>query len=299
MSGKVKMRCVRCGKPFKSSSPKQTLCPDCEAKARRERAATKSTPAKPAAVAAPSRAAPKVVGPGAAILVPDLTTATPASAEAVPPDTGLFGSAARAAERMRHEAEHAPTPTRAPAAQTPHVPAPHEPAHEKHSHEKGTASRSTPRQLRDAKPPREPHTPRQPTPRIELTDELREKIQARYLELAQPVEFDGIRTQIAGELSVPKALVKRAVAELRAQMQLPSWWELQAYSGSEEDLTRIREAYLPHLPVPDVGVHKQISSALHLDPAVVYQGIRRIRAELRLPQYNPPETHERERTAQQ
>jgi hypothetical protein len=124
-----------------------------------------------------------------------------------------------------------------------------------------------------------------------MTEELREHIEARYLELAQPIEFDGIRTRIAAELGVPKSHVKHVVATLRMRMQLPSWWELQSYSGEETDLERIRMAYVPHLPVPDVGIHKTLAEELNLDPRAVYQGIRRIRAEMRLPQYNAPELH--------
>jgi hypothetical protein len=124
-----------------------------------------------------------------------------------------------------------------------------------------------------------------------LTEELKDSIEIRYQELAQPVEFDGIRTQIAAELGIPKAVVKRIVAELRKRLQLPSWWELQSYTGSANDLERIRAAYLPYLPVPDVGVHKHLATQLGLDSGIVYQGIRRIRAEMRLPQYNSPEAH--------
>lgn len=124
-----------------------------------------------------------------------------------------------------------------------------------------------------------------------MTDELRARIEARYLELAQPIEFDGIRTRIATELGVPKSHVKHVVAALRLRMQLPSWWELQSYTGAETDLERIRMAYVPHLPVPDVGIHKTLAEELNLDPRAVYQGIRRIRAEMRLPQYNAPELH--------
>ena len=40
-----------------------------------------------------------------------------------------------------------------------------------------------------------------------LTGELRQRIEERYLELANPVEFDGIRTQIAAELGAPKPVV--------------------------------------------------------------------------------------------
>lgn len=123
---------------------------------------------------------------------------------------------------------------------------------------------------------------------------MRARVESRYLELASPVEFDGIRTQIAGELGVPKTAVKRAVSELRKRMQLPSWWELQAYSGSPEDLDRIRVAYVPLLPVPPIGVHRQIATELGLEPIQVYQGIRRIRAEMRLPQFNPLEAHQTE-----
>ncbi len=85
--------------------------------------------------------------------------------------------------------------------------------------------------------------------------------------------------------------MKQVVRELRARRQLPSWWELQAYKGSDEALERIRERYLPLLPVPPVGVHKQIASDLQMDAPQVYQAIRRLRAEMKLPQYNPPESH--------
>ena len=133
--------------------------------------------------------------------------------------------------------------------------------------------------------------PKTPPPVFTLTDDLRAAIEARYLDLAQPTEFDGIRTQIAAELHIPRSAVKKTVAELRERLQLPSWWDLKAYRGSDEDLARIRTAYEPLLPLPSVGIHKQLATELALDPAMVYQGIRRIRAEMRLPQYNPPEAH--------
>jgi hypothetical protein len=74
-------------------------------------------------------------------------------------------------------------------------------------------------------------------------------------------------------------------------MHLPSWWELQAYRGSPEEIQRIRQAYVALLPLPPVGVHKQIAEALNLSPGMVYQAIKSIRTEMNLPQYNPPETH--------
>lgn len=307
MSGKVKMRCGRCGKSFKPSGAKQVFCPECAAKERAARQAQKNTPT--AGAAAPSVAAPKIVGPGANILVPGATP--PIVTADAPPDTGLFGAAARVSERTPDRAAHGGQEARtgqgahgsAEQAQSPapSVARPGEHAGNprvgnarppKHGGEAGHGNKHThgahskTAEAAQARPPREPR----PAPFM-LTDEMRQRIEARYLELAHPIEFDGIRTQIAQELSVPKGAVKRVVSELRGRMQLPSWWELQAYHGSEADLERIRATYTPLLPIPPVGVHKQISEQLSLDPITVYQGIRRIRAEMRLPQYNPPEAH--------
>jgi hypothetical protein len=149
----------------------------------------------------------------------------------------------------------------------------------------------TPKSAKQARSLKAATTAPDPATTFVLTDDLRVSIEIRYQELAQPVEFDGIRTRIAAELGIPKAAVKRTVADLRKRLQLPSWWELQSYTGSAADLERIRAAYLPYLPVPDVGVHKQLATQLGLDSGIVYQAIRRIRAEMRLPQYNPPEAH--------
>lgn len=278
MSGKVKMRCARCGKPFKASSNKQTLCAECDAKARRAKAAAKAQPPAAAAASTPKAPAPKIVGPGANILVPGL----------VPPP----------AERPAHDRPHGAA--QGPASHDRRQAAPSAPIAQGHTpHDRGShaaqAHRDQPRQQRPAQPQPRPAVAREPKreapPAPVLTDELRQKIQARYLELAQPVEFDGIRGRIATELEVPKALVKKAVLELRNEMKLPSWWELQSYHGTQTDLDRIRAAYVPLLPVPPVGIHKQLAADLNLDAGAVYQGIRRIRAEMRLPQYNPPEAH--------
>lgn len=296
---KIKMRCGRCSKKFTASSTKQTFCPECEAKVRAERSAAKAATTKPAG--APAAQAPKIVGPGAGILVPGLV-ATSADA---PPEPGNLGlghgpghghgahqpregqggtprDARAASGPAAHGAPakagaHAPADTRAPRADQ-----------EKGAHGVRTQQPKSPR------PPREPKAPRPAPPSFELTDELRTQIEQRYLELAQPVEFDGIRTQIASELGVPKALVKKAVIDLRTRMQMPSWWELQTYTGGTSDLDRIRRAYVPHLPVPPIGIHKIIAQELGFDTGVVYQGIKRIRAEMRLPRFNPPELHESE-----
>ena len=77
-------------------------------------------------------------------------------------------------------------------------------------------------------------------------------------------QHDGIRTQIASELGLPKAAVKKAVFALRQRQNIPSWWDLQPYHGSPEDLERIRAAYVPLLPKPSVGVHKQLAAQLNL-----------------------------------
>lgn len=272
MSGKVKMRCARCGKSFKASGS-QTLCAECAAKERAARASARASAAPASAQATQPVAAPKIVGPGAAILTPGAVVTT----EQQPPEMGSFGIAARDEERARQrQAPDQPPVSAAP----PTAPAPK------------PVAKPAGKPARPARPKATNAEQREPQRPFELSDEQRTQIEARYLELSNPVEFDGIRSQIATELNVPKSAVKQAVAELRKRMQLPSWWELKAYKGSEQDLARIRERYEPLLPVPPIGVHKRIAAELSLDPMQVYHGIRRLRAEMRLPQYNPPETHQ-------
>ena len=281
---KVKMRCARCGKSFKSSSAKQTLCPDCEVKARRERANDKVAAAKTVASPAVAAHTPRIVGPGAAIL-----GGTP---------TAVGGSSAG-----RSGGDHSALAERGPrdhGRPNQHVTTPHDATGE-HA---ATATAARPHTAKgdhsdkQARAPR-PTAERQPRPEkkakpatYQLTDDTKRAIETRYLELAQPVEFDGIRSQIALELNVPKHIVKQVVRELRAQRQLPSWWELKSYTGSSAELNRIRELYIPQLPLPPIGVHKTIAEQLGVEPADVYHAIRRIRAEMRLPQYNAPELHE-------
>lgn len=284
--GKVKMRCARCGKPFKSAGAKQTLCYDCETKARRERANEKVTAAKQTASPATVAHAPRIVGPGASILG---ATPTPATSGAGGRDADASTSRPFDSRDQPHGAQsrHS-TPHRDTRADGPGA----SPA----ATERPQAAKSdlTEKRARAAKAPAppKPRPERKPKPApYTLTDETRQAIESRYLELAQPVEFDGIRTQIATELNVPKHLVKQVVRELRGQRQLPSWWELKSFTGSSTDLVRIRELYLPHLPVPPIGVHKVIAEQLSVEPANVYHAIRRIRAEMRLPQYNPPDAH--------
>ncbi|GHO95150.1 hypothetical protein KSF_051980 [Reticulibacter mediterranei] len=120
------------------------------------------------------------------------------------------------------------------------------------------------------------------------------QVELRYTELATPSEFDGIRTQIAKELSIPKKAVKKIVKEFRDRQHIPSWWEVQTYKGSSEELEKIKALYEPFLPVPPVGVHKQLAEQLNFKPGEVYQAIKTIRQEMNLPQYNDPVLHEEE-----
>jgi len=143
-------------------------------------------------------------------------------------------------------------------------------------------SETPPKPKREKIPPPEPFKP---------TDEQIAQVENRYIELAVPTEFDGIRTQIATELSIPKVAVKKIIKELRDRQNIPSWWEIQTYKGSNEELEKIKAAYEPHLPLPAVGVHKQIAEQLSLKPGEVYQAIKAIRLEMNLPQYNDPALH--------
>lgn len=288
MSGKVKMRCARCGKTFKPANPRLILCDQCDARARTERTVAKAAPQKPASSAPVETRAPKVVGPGAAILVPGLALPHETSQ---PPD--VFSG------RREHESRHGRSDASHGAHSDGHRPAVRDtarngapagvPAHGErhHDHEKATPA---PQPGVDGKM----HEARQKRAVVSpfvLTEEMRDRIEKRYTELAQPTEFDGIRTQIARELNIPKALVKRAILELRQRTHTLSWWEVQAFTGATSDLERVRAAYVPLLPIPPVGVHKLLAQQLHLSPEVVYLGIKRIRADMHLPQFNPPELH--------
>ena len=139
-----------------------------------------------------------------------------------------------------------------------------------------------PKPKREKIPPPEPFKP---------TEEQIAQVEARYKELAVPAEYDGIRTQISKELSIPKTAVKKIIKDFREREQIPSWWELQPYKGTSEELEKIKAIYEPFLPLPPVGVHKQIAEQLSLKPVDVYQAIKVIRQELNLPQYNDPALH--------
>jgi len=139
-----------------------------------------------------------------------------------------------------------------------------------------------------AKAQREKTAPPQP---FMPTPEQTRQVEERYLQLANPTEYDGIRSQISKELNIPKTAVKKIIKELRERRGIPSWWELQTYKGSEEELAKIKELYVTFLPLPPVGVHKNIAQQLSLKAGTVYQAIKVTRHEMNLPQYNDPTLH--------
>ena len=123
----------------------------------------------------------------------------------------------------------------------------------------------------------------------ELSAEQRQAVETRYLELATPREFDGIRSQIAGELQLPRGLVKRVVNELRRRLGRPSWWDLQRSALPPEVLEAVKPRYLALLaeqPLPPVGIHRQLAGDLDLSTLDVYRAIGLIRADLGLPKFN-------------
>jgi hypothetical protein len=258
---RLKVRCATCRKVFAPAHAKQTLCPDCEKAQRAAKARRRAEANVPAQTRQP--AAPLILGPGARVLLPESPTAEitfPVSAPAA-------------------------LPTETANSETVETQAPQPTPHAKSTMGRsGAQSQSTPRLRRAASPP------------FALTEALRLQIEERYLALANPVEFDGIRTQIATELHAPKPLVRAVVRALRQRRGMPSWWELQGFAGSSMDLERIRAAYTPYLPVPPVGVHRQIAESLGFEPRMVYRGIRKIRAQMGLPQYNALEEHPEQAT---
>ena len=143
-----------------------------------------------------------------------------------------------------------------------------------------------------ARPGRRPATgplapPRRPgPPPFVLTAEHRAAIERRYLELATPREFDGIRSQIASELSLPRVAVRMVILDVRKRLGLPSWWDLQQVSLTPDQVEQVRARYAALLPLPPIGVHKQIAAELQVSNLQVYRAIGQIRQEMHLPAYN-------------
>jgi len=305
---KIKIRCSQCGKSFKSTNPKQLICPECEEKARRERAARTKGIQPPASTPTPApRQAPlsRPVAPPPTPPAPKphwLDTQPDIKIAALEPSAPARPPRLDLPERQAHPS-HLPAAKAARLADKKEEVRPSQgglgvsslgqgaqKVGRKPEYSKKAEGEKTPKGSRPAgvtaKPKREP---RRPTPPFAPTPEQINAIELRYLELAQPHEFDGIRTQIAKELNMPKSAVKKVVGALRERQEIPSWWDLQTYHGSPEDLEHIRSAYVPFLPLPPLGIHKQIAALLNLPAGIAYQAIKVIRAEMDLPQYNSPE----------
>jgi len=244
MANKVKLKCGACGKMFKANKT-QPLCDECERKRRQMKA---NAPAPTAKVTS------------------TLTNGKPqwlaASTERDPASLHEALSGLPPVPRSK------PTrPTQTTGGQQKFA---------------GTAATVIAPKVKAVSPQPIKKVPVSPIPPYVPTAEEIHRIEQRYLTLAQP-EFDGIRTQIAHELQIPKRVVKEVVAALRTHMQLPSWWDARPYMGTPEQLQQIRDAYLPALPQPPVGIHKQIAAELNLSKTLVYQGIFALRKELNLP----------------
>ncbi len=344
MASKTKMRCATCGKWFQSANAKDTTCPECTQKARKEKLAAKAAPQAPVKATtvqhtSPSPPKPKQAKSGTnqwldslsdvKVAEPDKPARPKIPFSPAPRDTrgesrdnsvtgntheeqgppanyrerefgnrgpnnyrennarpnspyrvgggaGLPDGSPRPRQPMESGFNRGPRPDRPPRPAGQSGP------------KSGKPKVKTPKPLPEPKPKREKIEPPKP---FEPTTEQIAQVEARYLELATPIEFDGIRTQIAQELEIPKTAVKKIIKDLRDRQHMPSWWDAQSYKGSEEELAKIKVAYEPYLPLPDVGIHKQIAEQLTLKAGDVYQAIKMIRTQMGLPQYNDPELH--------
>ena len=327
---KVKMRCMTCGKWFQSANAKEVTCPDCTQKARREKMASRNNQPSPsskpvgasgqhAPVSHPVPPKPKPAQSGTSHWLDSLSDIKvgqpepPPSRPKIPSppprdNRGGVGTYRGPGGNYRDGAsptQYRPGPggpqggrSRAPLEGPPRErgPRPDRPYGNEQRAERRPGP-NKPRRNKFAKPapPPKPKAPKTPPPQPFVpTPEQVAQVEQRYLELAVPTEFDGIRTQIARETGIPKKAVKKIVKELRLRDNIPSWWETQTYKGTPEELAKIRAIYEPMLPVPPVGVHKIIAQQVDMKPGVVYQAIKTIRLEMNLPQYNDPSLHESE-----
>jgi hypothetical protein len=322
---KVKMRCTTCDKWFQSANAKEVTCPECTQKAKKNKQAAKDGPqnanhageTKKSATATTVRPAPKPkpTHSGTNQWLDSLSDVKIGQPEQPARPKSVFTRESRDGDRgpvtpregrertEQHEDDQRPAAStavhpeqrprqpmernanRGPRPERIYPAGAREGAHAgPRPKPKGKVfkPKAPPRPKREKTPPPEPFTP---------TPEQVTQVEERYLELAAPGEFDGIRTQIANELSIPKKAVKKIVKELRERQHIPSWWESQTYKGSAEELEKIKEHYLPLLPLPLIGAHKRIADQLEMKAGNVYQAIKVIRLEMNLPQYNDPALH--------
>ena len=327
---KIKMRCTTCGKWFQSANAKEVTCPDCVQKARKEKLAAKATQQSPTQKSGqggmssskplpPPPPKPKEATGGTSHWIDTVSDVKVSQPEQPKPKT----PSSPAPRDMKSEAAVEKPGNRGPGAyreksylgsgdyrsdrgvisggpgQRPRQPMTEsfgrgpKPGYgndrrfddkkgNKPTKAKAPKPSTPPKPKREKIPPPAPFTP---------SAEQIAQVEARYLELAVPTEYDGIRTQIAQELGIPKKAVKKIVKDFREGQSIPSWWELQTYKGSSEEMEKIKTAYEPYLPLPPIGVHKTIAEELVLNPGDVYQAIKAIRLEMNLPQYNDPSLH--------
>jgi hypothetical protein len=327
---KIKMRCTTCGKWFQSANAKEVTCPDCVQKARKEKLAARSTQqtstlesgqggtssSKPLPPPPPK---PKEVTGGTSHWIDTVSdvkvsqpeqpkSKTPSSpvsrnmiSETVVDKSGNRGSNTYRERSYRGTGDYPSEGAviSGSSGQRPRKPMtgsfgrgsqPEYGNDRRFDGNKGSkpSKAKVPKPSPAPKPKREkipPPAPFAPTP------EQIVQVETRYLELAVPSEYDGIRTQIAQELGIPKKAVKKIVNDFRERQSIPSWWELQTYQGSSDEIEKIKAVYEPYLPLPSIGVHKIIAEELALNPGDVYQAIKTIRLEMNLPQYNDPSLH--------
>ncbi len=343
MASKTKMRCATCGKWFQSANAKDTICPDCAQKARKEKLAAKAAPPTPVKTTVaqntppPPKPKPQHVQSGTSSWldkISDVKVAEPEPPRSkvpssptprVPRDPGDTrdredsGNTREGPGNYRDREGGNRNPNYRPPSSPYRVgggsglpdagPRPRQPMDGGFNRGPRPGTDLPDRPSRPASPggpkggkpkvkvPKPPPPPKpkrekiEPPKPFEPTVEQITQVETRYMELATPIEFDGIRTQIAQELEIPKTAVKKIIKDLRDRQNIPSWWEAQSYKGSEEELAKIKTAYEPYLPLPDVGIHKKIAEELSLKPGDVYQAIKKIRTDMGLPQYNDPELH--------
>ena len=264
----LRVRCASCGKWFKAPKATVIRCPDCTRTVQKQRLAQESVPR-----AGPARPA---------FVIERLT----------PEEMAEQRERERAEARARREVEHArppatqPPPPLAAATTTPTGTATGRPLPQPHAtRPRWPARPEAGAGLAPAPPPRQPQRP--PEPSFIPTPEQVAAIEQRYRELAQPHEYDGIRHTIAAEMGIPLRVVREVVSKLRQREQLSVSRPPADRAFTEEELARVRERYLPALPLPPIGIHKQIAAELGMTHTRAFYAIALIRQELGLPQYNP------------
>jgi len=272
-----RVRCVACGKWFKAAKATEIRCPDCTRAVQKQRAAQDATPR--AASARPTFVIERLTPEELAAQREHERAAAQARREARRERTSVVGA------EQPQQAAIPPLPGKDAAGTVTGRPLPH--ARGERPRRPG-AAKATPPEPAAPEPKAIPRKERRPsTPRFVLTPEQVAAIERRYRELAQPHEYDGTRHTIAAEMGIPLRAVREVVQKLRQRERLTISRPPADLGITADELARVRECYLPLLPLPPVGIHKQIAAELGMANTRVFQAIALIRQELGLPQYNP------------